>query len=237
VEWVLGVSRGESAPFVITETEPGTRAMLARNAWNGEFADRVAFADLAGRQTSWTGDRLEFLGRNASPDHPASLERGEELSGKTGAGLDPCAALQTKVELEPGERTEVLFLLGQGADREEARSLVERYRALSCDGVLQEVQEHWNRVLGTVQVETPDPSMNLLLNRWLLYQTLSCRIWARSAFYQSGGAYGSSSSEPPRGSSGRGTCSTGGILRRAAVYGPGSRTIVCGCPTRWCIIS
>ncbi|MDH3214359.1 MAG: carbohydrate-binding protein, partial [Myxococcales bacterium] len=189
-EWVLGVSRSGSAPFVITEIDPATRAMFARNAWNGEFADRVAFADLAGRQTSWTGDRLEFLGRNASLDHPASLERGEELSGKTGAGLDPCAVLQTNVELEPGERTEVLFLLGQGTGPEEARSLVERYRTADCDAVLREVQEHWNQVLGTVQVETPDPSMNLLLNRWLLYQTLSCRIWARSAFYQSGGAYG-----------------------------------------------
>ena len=189
-EWVLGVSRSGSAPFVITEIDPATGALFARNAWNGEFADRVAFADLAGRQTSWTGDRLEFLGRNASLDHPASLERGQELSGKTGAGLDPCAVLQTNVELEPGERTEVLFLLGQGTGPEEARSLVERYRALGCDAVLREVQEHWNQVLGTVQVETPDPSMNLLLNRWLLYQTLSCRIWARSAFYQSGGAYG-----------------------------------------------
>jgi cyclic beta-1,2-glucan synthetase len=174
-EWVLGVSRSGSTPFVITEIDPATRAMFARNAWNGEFADRVAFADLGGRQTSWTGDRLEFLGRNASLDHPASPERGENLSGRTGAGLDPCAALQTKVELEPGERGEVLFLLGQGNDPEEARSLVERYRTADCDAVLREVQEHWNQILGTVQVETPDPSMNLLLNRWLLYQTLSPR--------------------------------------------------------------
>jgi cyclic beta-1,2-glucan synthetase len=189
-EWVLGVSRSRSAPFVITEIDRATGALFARNAWNGEFADRVAFADLAGRQTSWTGDRLEFLGRNASLDHPASLERGARLSGKTGAGLDPCAALQTYVELEPGGRAEVLFLLGEGANPEQARSLVERYRALSCDAVLREVQEHWNEVLGTVQVETPDPTMDLLLNRWLLHQTLSCRMWARSAFYQSGGAYG-----------------------------------------------
>jgi cyclic beta-1,2-glucan synthetase len=189
-EWVLGVSRSGSTPMVITEIEPATGALFARNAWNGEFADRVAFADLGGRQTSWTGDRLEFLGRNASLDHPASLERGEKLSGKTGAGLDPCAVLQTSLELDPGERTEVLFLLGQGTGPAEARSLVERYRALSCDVLLGEVQDHWNQILGTVQVETPDPSMNLLLNRWLLYQTLSCRIWARSAFYQSGGAYG-----------------------------------------------
>jgi cyclic beta-1,2-glucan synthetase len=189
-EWVLGTSRGGSAPHVVTEIDSATNALLARNVWNGEFADRVAFADLGGSQTSWTGDRLEFLGRNASLDHPASLERGAELSGKTGAGLDPCAALRRSVELEPGERTEVLFLLGEGRSTEEARSLVERYRTVNGDAVLGEVQEHWNDVLSTVQVETPDPSMDVLLNRWLLYQTLSCRIWARSAFYQSGGAYG-----------------------------------------------
>jgi cyclic beta-1,2-glucan synthetase len=189
-EWVLGVSRGRSASHVVTEIDSASRALFARSAWNGEFAGRIAFADLGGRQTSWTGDRLEFLGRNASLDHPASLERGEELSGRTGAGLDPCAALQTSVELDPGESREVVFLLGQGKDVAEARSLVERYRRENGDATLGEVREHWDAVLDTVQVETPDPAMNVLLNRWLLYQTLSCRVWARSAFYQSGGAYG-----------------------------------------------
>ncbi|MGB5294194.1 MAG: glucoamylase family protein [Thermoanaerobaculia bacterium] len=189
-EWVLGVGRSGSAPFVVTEIDPVTGAMFARNAWNGEFADRIAFADLGGRQTSCTGDRLEFLGRNASLDHPASLENGAQFSGKVGAGLDPCAALQTTVELEPGQRTEVLFFLGQGDGHEQARSLVDRYRTMSCAALLREVQHHWDQVLGAVQVKTPDPSMDLLLNRWLLYQTLSCRIWGRSAFYQSGGAYG-----------------------------------------------
>ncbi len=189
-EWVLGVGRTGAAPFVVTEVDPATGAMFARNTWNGEFANRIAFADLCGRQTSWTGDRLEFLGRNADLEHPASLEHGAEFSGKTGAGLDPCAALQTKVELEPGQRTEVLFFLGQGDSHEQARFLVDRYRTMNCDAVLREVQEHWDRILGAVQVKTPEPSMDLLLNRWLLYQTLSCRIWGRSAFYQSGGAYG-----------------------------------------------
>jgi cyclic beta-1,2-glucan synthetase len=189
-EWVLGVERTGSAPFVVTEVDPATGAMFARNTWNGEFANRIAFADLCGHQTSWTGDRLEFLGRNADPEHPASLEHGAEFSGKIGAGLDPCAALQTKVELEPGQRTEVLFFLGQGDSHEQARFLVDRYRTMNCDAVLREVQEHWDGILGAVQVKTPDRSMDLLLNRWLLYQTLSCRIWGRSAFYQSGGAYG-----------------------------------------------
>jgi cyclic beta-1,2-glucan synthetase len=190
VEWVLGVARTGSAPHVVTDIDPATGALLAWNSWNRDFANRVAFADLGGRPTSFTSDRLEFLGRNASLDHPASLARRQELSGHTGAGLDPCAALQTMVELEPGERTEVRFLLGQGQSREESRSLVERYRGMDCDSVLAEVQEHWDRVLGMVQVKTPDSSMDLLVNRWLLYQTLSCRIWSRSAFYQSSGAYG-----------------------------------------------
>ncbi len=189
-EWVLGVARTGSAPFVVTDMDPATGAMFARNSWNEEFANRVAFADLGGLQTSWTGDRLEFLGRNASPDRPESLERGEGLSGKTGAGLDPCAALQTIVQLGPGERTEVLFLLGQGESREESRALVERYRAANRDQLLREIQEHWDGLLESVQVKTPDRSMDLMLNRWLLYQTLSCRIWSRSALYQSGGAYG-----------------------------------------------
>jgi cyclic beta-1,2-glucan synthetase len=188
-EWVLGASRTQSAPFIVTSVDTSS-ALFARNPWNVDFGDRVAFADLGGRQTSWTGDRLGFLGRNAALDRPASLERGERLPGTVGAGLDPCAALQTIVELAPGERVEVLFLLGQGAGVEDSRSLVERYRRVDCDSVLREIRRHWDQVLGAVQVKTPDRSMDLLLNRWLLYQTLSCRVWGRSAFYQSGGAYG-----------------------------------------------
>ena len=189
-EWVLGVSRTATAPFVVTAIDPGTGAIVARNAWNGEFADRVAFAALGGRPTGATADRLEFLGRNTTLDRPASLERGAKLSGTTGAGLDPCAALQTIVELEPGERREVLFLLGQAEHQDAARLLIERYREIDCAAVVAEVREHWDRTLGTVQVRTPDPSLNLLINRWLLYQTLSCRMWARSALYQASGAYG-----------------------------------------------
>ncbi len=190
VEWVLGTSRGASAPFVVTEIDARTGAMLARNAWNGEFGGRVAFADLGGRQTTWTGDRAEFLGRNGTPDHPAVLERGEPLSGRVGAGLDPCAALRTVIELAPGARTEVVFFLGQDEGVEAVRTLVQRYREADLDKVLDEVVRSWEDVTGALQVKTPDRAMDLLLNRWLLYQTLSCRVWARSAFYQAGGAYG-----------------------------------------------
>jgi cyclic beta-1,2-glucan synthetase len=190
VEWVLGASRGAGAPFIVTDVDPETRALLARNAWNLDFGQRVAFADLGGRQTVWTADRTEFLGRNGTLDHPAALAGGHTLSGRVGAGLDPCAALQTMVELPPGGRTEVRFLLGQTASVEETRALVARYRAVDVDAVLEAVKTLWDDIVGALQVRTPDRSMDIMLNRWLLYQTLACRVWARSAFYQASGAYG-----------------------------------------------
>jgi cyclic beta-1,2-glucan synthetase len=189
-EWVLGSSRSGSAPYVITEIDPPTGAMFARSAWAGEFGGRIAFADLCGRQTSFTGDRSEFLGRNGSPDRPAALERGGTLSQKIGAGLDPCAALQTNFELRPGGRIEVTFFLGQADNKNQARELLSRYRTVNLDETLRQVTRGWDDVLGAVQVKTPDPSMDVMLNRWLLYQTLGCRVWARAAFYQLSGAYG-----------------------------------------------
>jgi cyclic beta-1,2-glucan synthetase len=189
VEWVLGVSRSADAPFIVTELDD-TGALLARNPWNIDFGDRVAFADLGGQQSAWTCDRTEVLGRHGAPDHPAALERGDPLSGRTGAGLDPCAALQATLELPAAGSAEIVFLLGEAATREEARALIVRYRAADLDRTLREVTRRWDDVLGAVQVRTPDRAMDLLLNRWLLYQTLVCRVWARSGFYQAGGAYG-----------------------------------------------
>jgi cyclic beta-1,2-glucan synthetase len=190
VEWVLGASRSASAPFVVTEIDSETGSMLARNPWNTEFGGRVAFADLGGHQTAWTGDRTEFLGRNGTLDHPAALEHENRLSDRVGAGFDPCGALQTTMELRPGACVEIVFFLGEAVTLEEARSLIVRYRTADLDVTLRTVVEHWDDVLGAVQVTTPDRAMNVLLNRWLLYQTLACRIWARGAFYQAGGAYG-----------------------------------------------
>ena len=189
-EWVLGSSRSASAPHIVTEVDPGTGAILARSSWAGDFGGRVAFADLAGRQTSFTTDRTEFLGRNGAPDRPRALETSRPLSGTTGAALDPCAALQTVIELRPGAKVEINFFLGQGENKDQARDLIAHYRAADIDKLLREVRDHWEDILGGVQVLTPDPSLDLMLNRWLLYQTLSCRIWARAGFYQVSGAYG-----------------------------------------------
>ncbi|HJQ65697.1 MAG TPA: protein ndvB, partial [Gemmatimonadales bacterium] len=190
LEWVLGVSRSGSAPFVITEIDPPTGAMFARNSWSRDFGTRIAFADLGGLQTAWTGDRTEFLGRNGAADRPAGLTRREKLSGSSGAGFDPCCALQTTIEMPPGGRATVVFLLGQAETREQARTLIQRYRSGDFDTRLRAVADGWDEVLGTLQVTTPDRSLDLMLNRWLLYQTLACRVWARTAFYQASGAYG-----------------------------------------------
>jgi cyclic beta-1,2-glucan synthetase len=190
VEWVLGPSRGASALSVVTELDPETGAMLARNPWNTTFGSRVAFADLGGRQTHWTGDRREFLGRNGTLDNPAALVGGDPLSQRVGAGLDSCGALQTSVELEPDDAVEIVFFLGEAATAADARSLIARYRGADLDAVLREVVAYWDEVLGAVQVKTPDRSMDIMLNRWMLYQTLACRVWARAAFYQASGAYG-----------------------------------------------
>jgi cyclic beta-1,2-glucan synthetase len=190
LEWVLGTSRGASGPFVVTEIDSLTGAMFARNPWNIAFGTRVAFADLGGQQTAWTADRIEFLGRHGDPAAPAALTGNMPLSGATGAGLDPCAALQTFVDLGAYETVEVVAFVGQCASVADARALIERYRAADLDAVLADVTRHWRDVLGAVQVKTPDRAMDLMLNGWLLYQTLACRIEARSAFYQASGAYG-----------------------------------------------
>jgi cyclic beta-1,2-glucan synthetase len=190
VEWVLGTSRSDAAPFIVTEMDARTGAMFARNPWNVSFGSRVAFADLAGLQTRWTGDRREFLGRHGTLAAPAALSGTDPLSQHVGAGLDPCGALQAPIHLESGATVEIVFLLGEAADAVGAQALVERYRAADLDAVLRGVVAYWNRVLGTVQVRTPDRSLDIILNRWMLYQTIACRMWARSAFYQASGAYG-----------------------------------------------
>jgi cyclic beta-1,2-glucan synthetase len=190
VEWVLGSSRTVTAPYVVTNLDEETGAVFANNTWDAEFGERVAFADLAGQQSGWTGNRAEFIGRNGSLDAPTGLLGLKPLKKRLGAGLDPCAALQTEIELAAGSEIEIIFLLGQGQNLAHAVELVKRYRSIKPEATFDLVKQSWEAVLGKVQVKTPDRELDLLLNSWLLYQTLSCRLWARAGFYQVGGAFG-----------------------------------------------
>ena len=189
-EWVLGDMRAKGLMHVVTEIDPQCGALLTRNPYSLEFPDRIAFLDVNDHSRSLSGDRTEFLGRNGDVGKPAAMRR-TRLSGKVGAGLDPCGAIQSTFDLADGRQREVVFMLGAGRDVEEVRGLVQRFRGVeSARQALEGVWDFWNRTLGAVHVETPDPSVNILANGWLLYQTLSCRYWARSGFYQSGGAFG-----------------------------------------------
>ncbi|GAN54039.1 GH36-type glycosyl hydrolase domain-containing protein [Tanticharoenia sakaeratensis] len=190
VEWVLGAARGSTAPFTVTELDEETGTLFARNSWDATYGGCVAFADIGGYLTAVSGDRTHFLGRNGTTENPAAFSRPDGVKGQTGAGLDPCGVLQTIVTLPPGGKVEVLFLLGEGASADAARALVARYRTIDLDAVLNTVQEHWRHVTDMIQVRTPDRSMDLMLNGWLLYQTLSSRVQARAGFYQASGAYG-----------------------------------------------
>ena len=190
VEWVLGAQRWKNAMHVVTELDPRTGAILARNPYNSEFPARVAFFAVSETRCAVTADRTEFLGRDGTPANPAAMDHAT-LSGKVGPALDPCAALQIMIELGDGQESEVVFVLGAASDASAVSDFIGRF----CDAAgariaLENVWEYWNRTLGAIYVETPDPAVNFLVNGWLLYQTLACRIWARSGFYQSGGAFG-----------------------------------------------
>jgi cyclic beta-1,2-glucan synthetase len=190
VEWVLGEQRPKNLLHVQTEVDHKTGALLARNFYNTDFSEGVAFFDVADPARTLTGDRKEFLGRNGSMSNPAALKR-ERLSGRTGVGLDPGGALQVVLDLPDGEERETRFCLGAGRDLAHAQGLIERYReAGAVQAALEGVGQYWERTLGAVRVETPDASVNLMANGWLLYQILSCRLWGRTGFYQSGGAFG-----------------------------------------------
>ena len=189
-EWVLGTSRDATQQYIVPEFDANTNALLARNPYNTEFGKRVAFVAASKKPHGLTTDRTEFLGRQGNLRHPAALDR-VGLSGQIKAGLDPCAAVQLHIELAPGEVQEIFFLLGEAADRQETLQLIKQYQdETQVETAWKAAHKSWDRLLGTVTVQTPDPAMNLLLNRWLLYQVLSCRVWGRSALYQSSGAYG-----------------------------------------------
>ena len=179
-EWVLGVLREQAALQVVCTLDEESGALFARNAWAGDFAGRIAFADVARRPRSFTTDRAEFLGRYGTLEAPAALGRAR-LADRAGELCDPCVALMTVLDLPAGGEDEVVFMLGQAESVDEARRLVRRYgEAGRAQQALEDVRAEWDRILGAVQVRTPDPALDAMLNRWLLYQTLACRVWGRS---------------------------------------------------------
>jgi cellobiose phosphorylase len=189
-EWVLGDLRQKNLLHVQTEVDLKTGVLLARNYYNTEFPGRIAFIDAGGTTRTVTGDRKEFLGRNGSLAQPAALKRAR-LSGQVGAGLDPCGAMQVVLDLSDGQERETSFRLGIGRNADEVQNLIQRYRGANASRVaLEGVWAYWNRTLGAINVDTPDPAVNVMANGWLLYQTIGCRLWGRTGFYQSGGAYG-----------------------------------------------
>src|SRR5439155_7915535 len=190
VEWVLGDLRAKSAMHVSTEIDAWNGALYARNPYNSEFPDWVGFFDVDESTRTVTGNRTEFIGRNGTLRNPAAMHR-TRLSGKFGAGLDPCAAIQLTFDLAAGQQREIVFRLGAASNAEAAALLTRRFRGPgAAREALEAVVRHWRHTLTAVQVETPDAALNVLTNGWLVYQTLACRLWARSGYYQSGGAYG-----------------------------------------------
>ncbi|MFC4098409.1 GH36-type glycosyl hydrolase domain-containing protein [Paenibacillus xanthanilyticus] len=195
-EWVIGVQRQTNAPFIVSEWDESASILTAQNRYQESFRDATAFLGIFTKNTdhsnglSWTTDQLEFVGRNGSLEQPAALNR-ERLSCQTEVSHASCGAIQCKLTLEPGEETEVLILLGCESSKSKAASLAQQFSSASyCDTVWDETMAFWENTLEQIVVDTPSAETNILLNGWLLYQSLACRIWARTAFYQAGGAIG-----------------------------------------------
>jgi cyclic beta-1,2-glucan synthetase len=189
-EWVLGIVRDQAPLNVRTQIDDASGALLANNSFEADFAEQIAFVDVNVRPRTVTADRTEFLGRNGSVEAPAALGH-SGLSGRAGPGLDPCAAVQATIQLPPGEDREVVFFIGSASNVSAVRELLRRYKETGrVRAAWDEARERWDRTLTAVQVQTPDPAVDVLVNRWLVYQVLSCRVWGRTAFYQSSGAYG-----------------------------------------------
>ncbi len=189
-ELTLGENRETSQMHVMTNWDDEAQALLAHNRYHPEYPERVAFVAITPPADSYGGDRSAFIGRNRSLTNPVAMEL-TRLSQQTGAGLDPCAALRVTVELSPGERREIICMLGQAGSATQARELVISFQEDQAFAeALAQTRAWWDGLLSTIEVHTPDLATDLLINRWLQYQSLSCRIWGRSAFYQSGGAFG-----------------------------------------------
>lgn len=189
-EWLMGAMGSTSKPHIVTEYDADHQALLARNPWNPEFADHVAFLTADHPMHSMTADRYDFLGREGDVRHPAGL-RQWGLGGRVTPGGDACAAYQVHLNIAAGDSIEVIFVLGEGSDRAETETLIRRWKEPGkAEKAFAGVQTFWDKQLSAIEVSTPDPAFDLMVNRWLLYQTLSSRVMARAGFYQAGGAFG-----------------------------------------------
>ncbi len=189
-DWVLGDLKSKTSMFVSTEIDTETGAILARNPYSMEFSDRVAFFDTDDINKSYTGSRTEFLGRNLTIQNPDALSR-LRLSGRMGTGADPCAAIQVTFELSEYQSRDVTFRLGAGKNHADAISLIRQHKGKeTAQAALDKVRQYWTGAVSAMQVQTPDQAINTMTNGWLIYQVLASRVWARSGFYQSGGAFG-----------------------------------------------
>ncbi len=190
VEWVLGTTHAANMAYIIPEYDSAQQCLLASNPYSPEFGHRVAFLIASKAIHGLTADRIEFLGRGGSAAFPVALHR-LGLETRITPGEDPCAVLQVHLDLLPDASEEIYFVLGQGADKEHALALAEKYHHPSnVSAAYKRTQVFWDKLLDTVKVSTPEPAADLILNRWMLYQTLSSRIWGRTGFYQSSGAFG-----------------------------------------------
>ena len=189
-EWVLADLRSKSAMHIVTELNSSTGGIIAKNSYNTDFPNRVAFYDVDDPQYEFTCDRSEFIGRNGSLQDPDAMKRAK-LSGKSGAGFDPCTAIRIPFEVGPGATREIVYRMGAGKDRYEAEDVIRHFRGSKVAArSLENVKNFWLNKIGALQIETPDSALNILTNGWLLYQVISCRLWGRTGFYQSGGAFG-----------------------------------------------
>ena len=190
-ELVMGVVREHTAQHIVTYLNEENEYIYATNSYNHSFGKLNAFLKLVGgADQSFTGNRSEFLGRGGSVEDPEVLKR-IRLSNSVGAGLDPCLAVTSKIHIDPNTEIELIAMLGEDENIEEIANIIKRFSEYDrVELELENVKNYWNKLLHTVQVKTPDKSMDLMLNGWLMYQTVACRLWSRTAFYQSGGAYG-----------------------------------------------
>jgi cyclic beta-1,2-glucan synthetase len=186
VEWQLGAARGERRTVHSWKPDDLPAVFGQQRESSAGFGGNTAFLMLDGVQgvTDWTCDRSEFFAGRGVVELP------DDLFQRAGSGLDACAAVAGEFTLGAGESASFTFMLGHADDGEAAMQLARRWQQHDVPEALAQARGFWDELLGRLQVRTPDPLFDALVNRWLMYQTLVCRLWSKAGFYQAGGAFG-----------------------------------------------